>query len=284
MVWFDNAIIGVVAGGVGMALLKVPTSKGYSKFSYFFLAGLVSSFLALIFYYKYIVFDYSAIILAFLWGTGYAMASMLQMHILKKIDASSIFPITTIMSQVLVVIIGLTFFKDQIRFLQFIGMVLAFVIILSFNYTHKHITLKNGLFLNALGIVALSAGTKFVQKVGSVSGNVYNCIFWQLFFSMIATLVMTYIFEIRKGISLKNIFPKKVFPWSIFLGTINFCGTSMIVRALSTGPFSLVNAVLSFYIVVMFIIAWKFFDEIMTVRKAIFIFLSLGAMLLIRLG
>jgi len=269
MQWFIHALIAVTAIGGMMALYKVPSVKGHNKFVYSFLSFFVATVLSYIVFHKYIYISSEAVLFGLLWGAGFAIVTMLQMELLKKLDTNAVFPITSLSSHVLVVIIGLSFFHDKVSPLQFLGIILTFTVIGFYNKVHKHITLKNGLIPIVVGLVLLSTATKFVQKFGSITIETKNFIFWQLFFAMIVSLIIL-IFVKRKELTLRIRPSKQIVLWAIALGTFNFIGTAEIVKALSTGPFSLVYTVNSFYIIITSLIAWKFFGEELTKRKVVF--------------
>ena len=266
-----------------MALYKVPTTKGHNKYTYSFLSFFVATILSFIFFYKYIYVDFSTILFGSLWGFGFAIVTMLQMELLKKLDTNAVFPITSLSSHVLVVIIGLSFFHDKISFIQFSGMLLTFIIVGFYNNKHKHITFENGLLPATTALILLSVATKFIQKFGSITVELKNFIFWQLFFAMIMSFVILLIVN-RKDLTQKILVSRQVVWWSITLGICNLIGTAEIVKALSIGPFSLVYTINSFYILITSIIAWKFFDEKLTKHKVIFLLLSIMAVILIGLG
>lgn len=266
-----------------MALYKVPSSKGHNKFAYSFLSLSVSALLSFVIFYKYIEVDYHAILFGALWGAGFAFGTMLQMELLKKLDTNAIFPVTSISSHVLVVLIGISFFHDQLSILQITGIILTFIVVGFYNRVHKHITLQNGLLPIVITLVLSSTATKFIQKFGSITIEIRNFIFWQLLFASIAAFIILLIVK-RKELGQKITVSKQIIWWAIALGVFNFIGTAEIVKALSTGPFSLVYTINSFYILIASVIAWKLFGEELTKRKIIFVLLAISTVILIGLG
>ncbi|MDP3948974.1 MAG: EamA family transporter [bacterium] len=276
--WFIHSLIGVTAVGVTMALFKVPTTKGHNKFIYSFFGFVAASILSFIFLRSYISIDSSAMLFGFGWGSLYALIVLFQMEILKKLDTNAVFPITTTSSNVLVLIIGLIVFHDKLSLPQFLGVLLAFFTVGFYNQIHKHITFNNGLLFGASAIVLLSTLAKFIQKFGSISVEIENFIFWQLFFAMLTSAIIL-VFISKKDTDWKNGFSKYIIVWAIALGTTTFIGTVEIVKALSTGPFSLVFIINSFYILITSLITWKFFGEELTKHKIIFLFIAIIAVI-----
>ena len=280
--WFIHSLIAVTAVGVTMALFKVPTSKGHNKFVYSFFGFVVASILSFIFLRSSINIDSNAMLFGLGWGSLYALIVLLQMEILKKLDTSAVFPITGTISNVFVLIIGLLFFHDKLSIQQFLGVSLAFFTVGFYNQIHKHITFKNGLLFGASAIVLLSTLAKFIQKFGSISTEIENFIFWQLFFAMLTSAIIL-IFIAGKDTGWKSGFSKYIIVWAIALGTTTFIGTVEIVRALTTGPVSLVYTINSFYILITSLIAWKFFGERLTKHKIIFLLIAIISVILMGL-
>ena len=278
-----HALLAVTAIGGMMALYKVPTTKGHNKFTYSFLSFFVATALSFIFFRKDIFIDFHTILFGSLWGLGFAITTMLQMELLKKLDTNAVFPITSLSSHLLVVIIGLSFFHDKVSLLQFLGIILTFIVVGFYNRFHKNITLRGGLLPIVTSLVVLSAVTKFVQKFGSINTENNNFIFWQLIFAMVASFIILLIIK-RKDLFQKITVSKGIIGWSIGLGLLNFLGTVEIVRALSTGPFSLVYTINSFYILITSVIAWKWFGEELTKRKVMFLLLAIITVVVIGLG
>lgn len=281
--WFIHSLLAVVAIAITMVLYKVPSSKGHDKFTYSFLSLSVAAIISFVVFYKYIHIDSSAILFGSLWGIGFSFVTMLQMELLKKLDTNAIFPITSISSHVLVVILGVTFFHDKISILQFSGIILTFIIVSFYNKVHKHITFGNGLFPIVTILVLISTTSKFIQKFGSIHTEIRNFIFWQLLFAAISAFVILLVVK-RRELKQKIMLSKQIIWWSVALGIFNFVGTVEIVKALSIGPFSLVYTINSFYILITSVLAWKFFGEKLTKHKILFLLLAIFTIILIGLG
>jgi len=280
--WFIHSLFAVTAIGGMMALFKVPTAKGHNKFLYSFLSFATASLFSFIFFQGSIRFDSYTMFFGLVWGIGYALLVLLQMEILRNLDTSAVFPITSTASNVITLIIGLLFFHDKITVLQFIGVFLAVFVIGFYNQAHKHITLKNGLIVGFSTIILLSTFNKFIQKSGAISVEPGNFIFWQLFFAAVASLVILSVMmrnESRQEFRIS----KNVIAWATTLGVLNFVGTMEIVRALSTGPFSLVYTINSFYILITSLVAWQLFGEKLTKRKVAFLLTAIIAIIFIGL-
>jgi drug/metabolite transporter (DMT)-like permease len=280
--WFLNSIIAMLAFGGMQALFKVPAAKGYNKFAYSVLSFTAASILSFVFFKEQISFDAHTMLFGFLWGVGNALYVLLTMAILKRLDTSESFPITSLGSHALVVIIGIFFFNDILSVLQVTALIGTFLLIGFYNHTNKHITLNNGLVPIATGIILLSTFIKFIQKSGSISGIAGDYIFWQLFFATVASVFILLIAKNNRLVERK--IDGKFILWSTLAGTLTFTGTVAMVKALSTGPFSLVYTINTFYILVSSMVAWKLFNEKLTRQKVLFILAAIVFLVLIKIG
>ena len=114
--WTIYAVASLAQLSLLMALYKVPASQKINKYtlsawSYFF-----ATLLAGIALYHSITVEPKTIFLALLWGTGYSVLTLTQMHVLHKQDTSSVFPFTSLASNIFVVIGGVLFLHEVISF------------------------------------------------------------------------------------------------------------------------------------------------------------------------
>ena len=72
--------------------------------------------------------------------------------------------------------------------------------------------------------------------------------------------------------------------WGVLLGTLSFFGGYVYYLAIDRGPFSLVIAIHSLYIIVTACIAAYLFKEKVSKKRLVLIFLAIIAIVLIRLG
>lgn len=280
--WFLNSIIAMVAFGGMQALYKVPAAKGYNKFVYSVLSFVMAAILSFVFFIDVVSFDAHTMLFGSAWGIANAVYVLLTMAILKRLDTNASFPITSLGSHVLVVLIGIFFFNDILSLVQVIALIATFLLIGFYNHTNKHITFGNGLLPIATGIILISTFTKFIQKSGSISSVTGDYIFWQLFFATIASVFILLLAKHNRSGERK--IDGKLILWSALAGTLTFIGTMAMVKALSVGPFSLVYTINTFYILVSSIVAWKLFKEKLTRQKVFFILLAIVVLILIKLG
>ncbi|MFA6077495.1 MAG: EamA family transporter [Candidatus Paceibacterota bacterium] len=279
--WAIYAAMGLVQVSLLMTLYKVPAAKQINKYtlsvwSYFF-----ASILAGIFLYNYISFDVKTVIFALLWGTGYSILSLTQMHVLHKQDTSSVFPFTSLVSNILVIIGGVLFLNETITFIQWVAVSLSVLLFIS-QYWNNKIHFIVEILPSFMFISLLSTFNKFIQKAGADHVNIYNFIFWQLTFALIASFII--LFYKRKHISIKDLTHGEMLKWSAASGVLQFGVTYTIIKALSLGPISLVHVIIGLYTFFTSLLASLFFKEKITAKGLFFIFLSFLIVLLIKFG
>lgn len=279
--WMFYAVFGMLQSGLLMALFKVPAAKQINKYSLSAWVYLFSVLIALFVLHGFIVFDVETILFSSVWGTSLAIISIAQMQALHKHDTSGVFPFTSLVSNVLVVIGGVLFLHDAISSLQWTAIILSI-----FLFIGAHRGSKKSFIVEILPlfmfIALLSTFNKFVQNAGANHVEVYNFIFWNLLFTFVASLVM--LFFVKKQISLRSLFHKHLIGWALLMGILQFGTNYTIVKALSLGPVSLVFIVIGLYTFFTTIFASLLFKEKITTKKIVFIILSFLIVLLIKLG
>ncbi len=279
--WTFYAIVGMLQIGLMTSLYKVPGTKQISKYALSAWSFFFSSLIAGVALHQYIVIDFKTIVYSFVWGTMYAVLTLTQMHILHKHDTSSVFPFTSLASNVLVVIGGVLFLNDVISLLQWVA-ITASVLLFVAAYWNNKVHFLLGTLPSFAFIALLSAFNKFVQKAGAVSLEVHNFIFWQLAFSFVASLVILLI--TAKKFSFTNLTHRRFLWWALAIGALNFGSNYSVVKALSLGPISLVYVTLGLYTFFTTMFAALLFREKIAKKSLVFIALSFLVVLLIKLG
>lgn len=278
--WIIYSTLAVLSTSILMALQKVPSAKNIDKYEFNLLTYFFATLIAIPFLYNFVNFDKVTILYAVVWGTGFTVLNLIQMHALEKNDTSGVFPFTSLLSNIFVVVGGVLFLNENISLLQFIAVLLAFTVVAISSYKTKVSLIANVLPL-FFAIALLSTFNKFVQKFGAVHTELYNFIFWQLFFSFLSSLLLI---SYKKKFFLIKTANSKLFVWSLFSAIPAFTTTLLIIKALSTGPISLVYIIIGTYTFFTSLIASIFFGEKLTIKKVSFIILSILIIILIKIG
>lgn len=263
-----------------MAFQKIPSYKKVDKYQFSVINSCVAAILAFTFLFSHINFNVTSILYALVWAFGFSVLGLLQIHALYYSSTSNVFPFTSLLSNVFVVIGGVSFLNDKISGLQFAAILLAISLVFYSTYKNK-LTFSVNILPLFLAISLLSTFNKFVQKFGAIHTEIYNFIFWQLLF----TFIYSFIFMFFKKRSFKlDVLNKSMINYGVISGVFAFLTTFFIVKALETGPTSLVYIIIGTYTFFTSLIAHFIFKEELTRRNIIFIFLSIFVVLLIKLG
>jgi hypothetical protein len=184
--WLFYSVLGLLQIGLMMSLYKVPAAKQISKYALSWWSFFFASLFAGIVFHKFIIVDVRVLFYSFLWGTGYALLTLTQMHALHKHDTSGVYPFTSLVSNIFVIIGGVLFLKDAISILQWFAIVVSVLLFIAAHWKSKMHFIVEVLPLFIL-ISLLSTFNKFVQKAGSSSLEIHNFIFWQLAFACFAS-------------------------------------------------------------------------------------------------
>ena len=280
--WFFFSITATILFGISAAFYKFPSAKGLSKLTATFWVLFAQLAMALLLFFSYLRFPNPNVLLyAFLWGASYAVLTLMQMYALAHVETNSLFPVTTSLSLVVTVIVGLVLFKDTLSTLQILGIIFVIVTVYLFVYRKGHATYSPSLLWLGMFIVFCSAFNKVVQKFGADAGDIYNLQIYQYLFGAMIALVALLVVD-RKHFSVMH-FKQGAKP-GLFIGAVAFLGGYCILLALTKGPFPLITTVHSLYIFVAAMVGFIMFKEKLDRRKIALIALAILALLLIRLG
>lgn len=282
MHWFWLSILDVVILGTYMALLKVPSHKGLSRHAMLIWSFLIPAILSLIFFYKYFPeTDARLLLFSFVWAFTFSSATAIQMYALQYIDTSALYPITTTSSLVLVVLVGLALFNAPISIVQWVGVILVVITLFLFLYKKGRIQYTPYILSLALATLVLSAVNKIIVKFISTSYSVEAFQLYSYVFGFLLVVIFHRIFHKRKASVLEMSTTAR---WGMLLGVLSFLGGYMYYLAIDRGPFSLVIAIHSLYIIVTTCVAAYLFNEKVSKRRFLLIILAIVAIIIIRLG
>ena len=293
--WILYATLAMIAGGISMAFLKVPSIFNINTRVYSFLISVISFILGLTLFHDSIFIDYSTMLYAALCAIFLILTFQKQMEVFKKVDVSTILPFTSLSSHVLVIILGIFFFHDHISVIQSIAIISGILFLIQYKNIHLNTHFNGAMIYMVSSIVLFSTANKFTQKYGAIKVDVYNFTFWLVFFMMIASLFLIIIYErtnflkkyslisfIKSNILIFN--NKKILLYTLCAGICSFVANVYLTKALATGPFSLVYTINSLYLLITSFVAWKLFNEKQTGNKILYICIAIVIILLIKLG
>ncbi|MEK7496669.1 MAG: DMT family transporter [Patescibacteria group bacterium] len=282
LTWFFYSVAATLLFGVAMAFYKLPSAKNYNLFVTTFWSLVTPAILAFIFFNSYLSLGTPALIwTALVWGITFTCTVLLQMYALSHVDTNVLFPITTVASLIITVLIGIFFFNEHISILQAFGIVLAIVTIFSFLYKGGKI-LYSGLLIGVgSGIILISTFNKVLQKIAVDKFDIHVFLIYQFFFAAIFALLIYLIIHHRD-------FKTHIFSGGLRIGSLIgvfiFFGGYTFYIALTKGPFPLITSIHSLYILVTALTAYFLFKEQLTIKKILLLLLAIVAVIFIRIG
>ena len=283
MHWFLYAITGSVLIGIFVALFKIPAHKGYKSLPVLLFSFLTSGLVAVgLFHNAFSFTSVGVLVCAFLWGLSFAVASAVQMHALRHVDVAVLSPLTASLALSVSVVLGIFFFHDPISFYAWSGITLVIltILFLSEKKEKDERSFFGAGFLFVLVIVALGVFGTFLVKYETVHYSIQAVQLYQYFFAMLMTgLLIPITKQHREGkITKKDCMDAA--PWGILLGLLSVIGGYLTYLAFQTGPFAIVNAVNSLYIIVTVVVAAVLFKEKLTKKRALLVLFAVLALIL----
>ncbi|MDO8566086.1 MAG: DMT family transporter [Candidatus Moranbacteria bacterium] len=280
--WFPFSLVATLFFGVAMAFYKLPSAKNHNRFVVTFWSMTIPTVLAFAFFHSYLFLSTGEMVgTALLWGVTFACIVLLQMYALHHIDTNVLFPITTTASLIITVLIGILFFGEHISSIQTLGVILAIVTILLFLYKGGKLQYSRLLIGVGSGIVFISAFNKVLQKIVADRFDIHAFQIYQYLFAAIFSLLVYLILHRRDWKT--HIFSGGLGIGSL-IGVFSFFGGYSLYLALTKGPFSLITSIHSLYILITALTAYFLFQEKLTLKKILLLFLAIVAVVLIRIG
>jgi len=283
--WYSFSIIALFLMGTQRFLYKVSAEKrcntAWTTFSFMATVAVLSSIL-------FLVLEETVTNLQFLLFIGlvnsvaFLLATVTHIEALKNIPASVAYPIIRL-SAVFVVIFSVLFFKDRPSLYQVIGIVLAMVVIVLLtrdvnDETSSYGRRKTG-FLCIF--VALIAGA--VAIISSKFAAMHTNKMAFIAISYIASSVFALGMRKRLQTEEANENPKDALLIGFAMGLINFAGYYSYLKALSTGPLSIISSIIGMHFIIAIILSALIYREKLTPSRVLGISLTLVSIILLKL-
>ena len=283
--WYSFAIIALFLMGTQRFLYKVSAERrcntAWTTFSFMATVAILSSIL-------FLVLEESVTSLRFLLfialvnSAAFLVATVTHIEALKNIPASVAYPIIRL-SAVFVVIISLLFFKDRPSFYQVIGIVLAMVVIVLLTRDFGDETTSYGRRKTGFicVFVALMAGAVAIisSKFAAMHTN-------KMAFIALSYIVSTFFaLGLRKRLQTEeaNANPRDALLIGFVMGLINFAGYYSYLKALSTGPLSIITAITGMHFIIAIILSALIYKEKLTSSRILGISLTVVSVILLKL-
>lgn len=284
MDWIFFSLIAAVSLGVSMALYKMPSFQGYSSLHSTFWTNIFMGTIAVVVFFIFSHGDTLRVIswYGLLWGVFFALTMAQQKTLLKRMETNTLLPVTSSLGNILTISFGVLLFSEHISPLQLVAITL--ILLSVFLYGKK----KGGLVLDlnsislGVGIIIASTTTKVIQKFGATHDSIFHYSVYQYIGAIICALVLIFVFERKSFSTLFAI--HKTWKISFLIAIFSAIGGYSLLKALSTGPLSLVYAVASSYTVVTAVLGVILYKESLTRYKISLMVITITGVILLKVG
>jgi len=285
MNWYFFSIAALFLMGTQRFLYKVSAERGcntaWTTFSFMATVTLLSLVVYLII--RPAIPDISALFLiALLNSASFAMGTISHMEALKHLPAGVVYPIIRL-NAVIVVVFSILYFQDSVTPFQIMGIIVAMTVIyiLTRSVQGEKGTYGNRRWGFALVAMALVSGS--LASVTSKFATIYTDKI--AFMAVSYSLATLFSFGLRKRLeteeSRHNL--RDALLIGLFMGLINFVGFYSFLRALSTGPMSVIISIMGMHFVIGIILSAIVYKERLTTLRMLGIGLTVVSVLLLRM-
>lgn len=275
-------LIATVTSGLHLFTNKMVAQKGLNaSLNGVLVYGATCIFFALCFFFtqQEVPFEwFTVIVLALCAGVAHGIGSYARIESLKNIDSVLFFPINKVLGPIIAVFGGILIFSEVLSFGNALGVIAGIGVPLLLIQKTEHLRQNNLWWGSVLLVVATFFGTisHFFAKGATAydSGLFFYMTFAQIF-AIITSLIFLYSDVKKKGAR-----------WTPHAVDIKYaaitCGIGIVayysfLKALATGPISLVYAIHAHYIVITILLSVWLYKEHMDFRKFAAVVLSLVA-------
>ena len=283
--WYSFAIIALFLMGTQRFLYKVSAERrcntAWTTFSFMATVAILSSILLVVLEESVTSIQF-LLFIALVNSAAFLLATVTHIEALKNIPASVAYPIIRL-SAVFVVIFSLLFFKDRPSFYQVIGIVLAMVVIVLLTRDFGDETTSYGRRKTGFicVFVALVAGAVAIisSKFAAMHTN-------KMAFIAVSYIASTFFaLGLRKRLQTEeaNANPKDALLIGFVMGLINFAGYYSYLKALSTGPLSIITSITGMHFIIAIILSALIYKEKLTPSRILGISLTVVSVILLKL-
>lgn len=282
--WYCYSILALILLGSQRFLYKVTAERGYST-------GLTTAvFMATVCVLSTIVYvatdgkivNYHVLItLALANSCAFAITTVSNIEALRHLPASITFPLTRL-SLVMVILVSVFYFGEQLTSLQWLGIILGFSVVILMakevkQDTTTHGNSRYGLFF--IGVCILCGAVASISsKLAAVSTNTAGFMALTYLFATFFSLLINKKWPTKNSAS-KN---KELILIGILMGILNFFGFYAFLKALSTGPLASIALITSMHFVIAIILSVLIYHEKITCRRSTALALTLLAIIFLK--
>jgi len=283
--WYAFAIMALFLMGTQRFLYKVSAERkcntAWTTFSFMATVAFLSSIL-------FIISDESLantqllLFIVFINSCAFFVATITHIEALKHIPTSVAYPIIRL-NAVIVVIFSILYFKDHLSFYQVTGIVLAMasILVLTKELDDKKASYKDiklGLIFVFISTLSGSIAT-ISSKFAAIHTNK------MAFIALSYMLSTLFSFGLRKKLQTAEASTNhgNALVIGFVMGLINLAGYYSFLKALSTGPLSIIASITGMHFVIAIILSTLIYKEKLTRSRILGISLTILSIMLVRL-
>ena len=282
-VWFLYAILGIITIGIFSFISNIISKKGRNKDIFLFYTSFLALLISIIFLFIKGSFsalkDFNLILYAFMVSFFYILGMNFKMTALKYIDSVIFFPILKIIRSIILIPIGVYFFKDPLNIFNILGVTFSILgnILLMDKTEHKRQkNLKKGIFL-AIVLAFIMFPKVPISKILTISYNIseiYGYVFVNLFFCTLFSLIKVLLNKKIKKEDFK--ISKKDFGIFFIASILLYSTIPFYVFSYEGANLFVVNIISSFSIIITIFLSVIFLKEHINIKKflAIILFIT----------
>lgn len=283
--WYILSISALLCFGCERFLYKVSAARNLSTAwtTFAFMASVTCISAGLFFMLGARVSGISFLMLVALANSiSFFVSTVSQIEALKHVPTSIVYPVIRL-NTVIVVAFSLFYFKDPLSFSQGLGIILSIIVMV---FMTRQLYEQKGSTGNRKAGLMLVMIAMFAGAVAAISSK-----FAALHTNTLAFIALSYAmgslfsFASRKRFRIdetsSNI--KESLLLGFFIGLINLAGFYLFLRALVSGPLSIVISITSMHFVVAIALAALIYREKISLARFALICLSVAAIILMRL-
>ena len=282
--WYILAIIALILMGTQSFFYKVSAARScntaWTTFSFMATVALLSS--VLFFFGNEPVPNVAfTLFIGILNSSAFVAATMTHIEALKRLPSGIVYSMIRL-NVVVVVLFSIFYFKDRPTINQIAGILLALVVILILTRQPEAEQTTAGQPKRGLVLVFISL---FCGSIATISSK-----FAAMHTNPLSFMAISYLFSTLFSIGMRNKLQhgpvhanfKEALAIGFFMGLINFAGYYTFLKALSTGPLSLVIAIIGLHFVIAILLSVLVYNEKLTPPVIAGISLTILSVILLR--
>lgn len=282
--WFNLAVLSLLLLGSQRFLYKVSAERqcntAWTTFSFM---GTVSILSTSVFVVSKTALDRPLFLLfiSFVNSAAFLTATMTHIEALKNIPTSVAYPIIRL-NAVIVVLFGIFYFNDRLTRYQAAGILLAMAVMIMLT---REVQAREGIFKKkgrGMAFVFISMMAGAVASISSKFAALHTDTVAFIAVSYIMSTVFSYMLKDRMETDSTKKNHREALFLGVVMGLVNFGGYYSFLKALSTGPLSIVVSITGMHFVISVTLSAIIFHEKLTPLRVIGVCMTVLSIVLLR--